>query len=98
MTRIYRHYNESNSDRQVAECKYLSIDLGLYQLTFLFKSIDDIKVSEVPKPQASNNEVIVQIAAAGVNFVDQLYVERPPFVELFLTHSRFEANIRIIVT
>ena len=36
---------------------------------------DEIKISEVvPKPQAKDGEVIVKVHAAGVNFVDLLYV------------------------
>ncbi|KAN0091976.1 quinone oxidoreductase [Hyaloscypha variabilis] len=54
------------------------------------RDLDDIKVSEVPQPQAKNGEVNVQIVAAGVNFVDLLYAQgkhqnnrsfvRPPFI------------------
>ncbi|KAH8752658.1 quinone oxidoreductase [Hyaloscypha sp. PMI_1271] len=54
------------------------------------KDLDEIKVSEVPNPQAREGEVIVQIVAAGVNFVDILYARgkhqnnrslvRPPFI------------------
>ncbi|KAG9236455.1 quinone oxidoreductase [Amylocarpus encephaloides] len=36
-------------------------------------SYDEIKISNVPKPQPQDGEVLVQIAAAGVNFVDLLY-------------------------
>jgi hypothetical protein len=35
---------------------------------------DEIKISEVTKPRAKEGEVVAQIAAAGVNFVDLLYV------------------------
>ncbi|KAE9366987.1 quinone oxidoreductase [Stipitochalara longipes BDJ] len=54
------------------------------------RDLDDIKVSRVPRPQAKDDEVIVQIIAAGVNFVDILYARgkhqnnrslvRPPFI------------------
>jgi len=43
-------------------------------LTHASQDLDDIKVSEVPQPQAKNGEVNIQIVAAGVNFVDLLYV------------------------
>jgi NADPH:quinone reductase-like Zn-dependent oxidoreductase len=42
------------------------------------QDLDEINVSEVATPQADEGEVIVQIAAAGVNFVDILYVRRHP--------------------
>jgi len=35
---------------------------------------DDLAIRKVPKPRPKEGEVIVQIAAAGVNFVDLLYV------------------------
>lgn len=39
-----------------------------------FQDYDEIKVSEVPQPRPREGEVLVKIAAAGVNFVDLLYV------------------------
>jgi len=54
------------------------------------KNYDEIQVSEVANPQLKDGEVIVQIAAAGLNFVDLLYARgkhqnnrslvKPPFV------------------
>jgi NADPH:quinone reductase-like Zn-dependent oxidoreductase len=38
------------------------------------QSYNEIKVSKVAIPQRRNDEVIVTILAAGVNFVDLLYV------------------------
>jgi len=38
------------------------------------QNYEEIKISEVTKPRAKEGEVVVQIAAAGVNFVDLLYV------------------------
>ena len=43
-------------------------------LTNYMQRFDEIKVSEVPKPQPKEGEVLVKIAAAGVNFVDLFYV------------------------
>jgi NADPH:quinone reductase-like Zn-dependent oxidoreductase len=40
----------------------------------LTKEYHDIEVSEVPKPQVKDEEILVRVAAAGVNFVDSLYV------------------------
>ncbi|KAG0645456.1 NADPH:quinone reductase [Hyphodiscus hymeniophilus] len=37
------------------------------------KDYDEIEVSEIPKPQTKDGDVLVQVAAAGVNFVDLLY-------------------------
>lgn len=38
------------------------------------KEYHEIEISEVDKPQVKDREVLVQVAAAGVNFVDLLYV------------------------
>lgn len=52
--------------------------------------IDDLRVEEVPSPQPGPNEVLVDVAAAGVNFPDALLVEgkyqfkaEPPFAPGF---------------
>ncbi|KAK0113610.1 hypothetical protein ONS95_013855 [Cadophora gregata] len=52
--------------------------------------VDDVKISEVPNPEAKDEEVLVKIEAAGVNFVDLLYARgkhqnnrslvTPPFI------------------
>ncbi|KAH7018543.1 zeta-crystallin [Microdochium trichocladiopsis] len=52
-------------------------------------SYDDVKVSEVPRPVPNDDEVLIQVHAAGVNFVDTLYARgkhqnnlrhmKPPF-------------------
>lgn len=42
--------------------------------TDLNQSYDEIRVSEVPEPIQSNGEVLVRVEAAGLNFVDLLYV------------------------
>ncbi|KAH8816496.1 quinone oxidoreductase [Xylogone sp. PMI_703] len=54
------------------------------------ENYDAITVSEVEPPQPSNGKVVVKVAAAGVNFVDLLYVRgkhqnnttilKPPFI------------------
>ena len=38
------------------------------------KEYHELEVSEVPKPQVKDEEILVRVAAAGVNFVDLLYV------------------------
>lgn len=52
--------------------------------------IDDLRVEEVPSPRPGPNEVLVDVAAAGVNFPDALLVEgkyqfkaEPPFAPGF---------------
>lgn len=47
---------------------------GKINLLILPQNYDEINVSEIPKPQPKDGEVLVQISAAGVNFVDLLYV------------------------
>ncbi|PVH88147.1 zeta-crystallin [Cadophora sp. DSE1049] len=52
--------------------------------------IEDVRISEVPSPEVKDGEVLVQIEAAGVNFVDLLYARgkhqnnrslvTPPFI------------------
>ncbi|KAG9243647.1 zeta-crystallin [Calycina marina] len=54
------------------------------------ENYNDIKVTEVTRPNPKNGEILIQIAAAGVNFVDLLYCRgkhqnnrslvRPPFI------------------
>ena len=52
-------------------------------VTYIYQDLDDIKISKVPQPQAKDGEVLVQIVAAGVNFVDILYVSFiPTWVQL----------------
>ncbi|KAI1259234.1 zeta-crystallin [Xylariaceae sp. FL1019] len=53
------------------------------------QSFDELHVSEVPKPAATDGELLIQVKAAGVNFVDTLYARgkhqnnqrhvKPPF-------------------
>ncbi|KPM44614.1 hypothetical protein AK830_g1929 [Neonectria ditissima] len=53
------------------------------------ESLDEIRVSNVPTPQPQEGEILIQVIAAGVNFVDILYAQgrhqnnkslvRPPF-------------------
>ena len=44
------------------------------KLTIVSQKIEDVKISEVPNPEVKDGEVLVRIEAAGVNFVDLLYV------------------------
>jgi hypothetical protein len=44
------------------------------QLADFSQDYDEIRVSEVTKPQPKEGEVVVRVIAAGVNFVDLLYV------------------------
>jgi len=37
------------------------------------EKVEDVRISEVPNPEVKDGEVLVQIEAAGVNFVDLLY-------------------------
>lgn len=38
------------------------------------QDLDEIKVSEVDRPLPNSDEYLIQVKAAGVNFVDILYV------------------------
>lgn len=42
-------------------------------------SLDDIRVSDVPRPQPRTGEILIRVVAAGVNFVDILYVRAAHF-------------------
>lgn len=42
--------------------------------TDLNQNYDEIRVSEVSEPTQKDNEVLVRVEAAGLNFVDLLYV------------------------
>ncbi|KAK1843099.1 zeta-crystallin [Colletotrichum chrysophilum] len=54
------------------------------------KDFDEITVAEVERPVPNSNEVLVQVKAAGINYVDTLYAKgkhqnnqslvRPPFI------------------
>uniref|UniRef100_L2FT81 Alcohol dehydrogenase zinc-binding domain protein n=1 Tax=Colletotrichum fructicola (strain Nara gc5) TaxID=1213859 RepID=L2FT81_COLFN len=37
------------------------------------KDFDEITVAEVERPVPNSNEVLVQVKAAGINYVDTLY-------------------------
>lgn len=37
-------------------------------------TFNEIQVSSVPRPQPKSTEVLIKVIAAGVNFVDTLYV------------------------
>lgn len=57
--------------------KWLDVCFNLVHLWFIVNSvqgIDDITVSSVPIPIFQGDEILVKIEAAGVNFIDQLYV------------------------
>jgi len=40
------------------------------------ESYDDVQVSEIPTLVPKDDEIVIQVKAAGVNFVDTLYVRR----------------------
>jgi len=42
--------------------------------TDLDQDYDDIRVSNIPEPIQKDGEVLVRVEAAGLNFVDLLYV------------------------
>ena len=44
------------------------------------ESLGQIRVSDVPSPQPKSDEILIKVAAAGVNFVDILYVCQQSFV------------------
>lgn len=46
----------------------------LFKINANLQNYNEVKVTEVSKPQRRDGEVLVQIVAAGVNFVDLLYV------------------------
>lgn len=48
------------------------------------KRIEDVVVSNVPEPVVLDGEVLIDIAAAGVNFVDLLYVSLSCWLRLFI--------------
>lgn len=39
-----------------------------------YETLDQLHVSEVPKPNPKQDELLIKVIAAGVNFVDTLYV------------------------
>ncbi|KAI1327546.1 zeta-crystallin [Xylariaceae sp. FL0255] len=51
---------------------------------------DEVRVTDIPRPARKDNEILIQVRAAGVNFVDTLYARgkhqnnqrhvKPPFV------------------
>jgi hypothetical protein len=77
-------FNEGNSNRRICQGEPHSFAETCSLLHL--QDLDDIKVTEVPQPHAKDGEVIVQIAAAGVNFVDILYVRRGSYSVLHLWH------------
>ena len=39
-----------------------------------YETLGELHVSEVPKPSPEQDELLIKVLAAGVNFVDTLYV------------------------
>jgi len=75
---------------------------------------DDLAIRKIPKPRPKEGEVIVQIVAAGVNFVDLLYVRLDQIwwiiytiprvhhsvlqIQILITSHSAAANTKIIVS
>lgn len=38
------------------------------------QSFTELRVSEIPNAEAQDDNIVIKVAAAGVNFVDTLYV------------------------
>lgn len=38
------------------------------------ETLTEVKVSQIPKPRPKSNELLINVSAAGVSFVDTLYV------------------------
>lgn len=45
------------------------------------KRYDDLSVSDVSDPERMDDEVLVNVRAAGLNFVDLLYVRAPSLLQ-----------------
>lgn len=39
-----------------------------------YETLGQLRVSEVPEPSPADDDVLIKVIAAGVNFVDTLYV------------------------
>lgn len=39
-----------------------------------YQSLDQVHVSKIPQPIPEDDELLIRVEAAGVNFVDTLYV------------------------
>lgn len=46
-------------------------------ITRFCETLDEVQVADVPLPQPKSTEVLIKVIAAGVNFVDTLYVRAP---------------------
>lgn len=42
-----------------------------------FGELQQLRVSTIPRPIPAHNEVLIRVMAAGVNYVDALYVLSP---------------------
>jgi NADPH2:quinone reductase len=42
-----------------------------------FGDLQQLRVSTIPRPILAHNEVLIRVMAAGVNYVDALYVLSP---------------------
>ncbi len=62
------------------------------------ESFSELRVSEIPNAEAQDGAVLIRVAAAGVNFVDTLYVRTCTYHILNLANQVFrpEVNTRII--
>ena len=65
-----------------------------------YKTLDEVHVSDVPVPTPKDDELLIKVIAAGVNFVDTLYVliesTQISGENLLNVMVRFEGNTKII--
>lgn len=38
------------------------------------ETLDDVRVSEIPTPEATGDNILIRVRGVGVNYVDTLYV------------------------
>lgn len=58
-----------------------------------YDTLEQLHVSEVPKPSPKEDELLIEVIAAGVNFVDTLYVRASTRYLLLITHSSYNHRL-----